>query len=126
MNSVTMFWGNSEQKMFADEVKWNSINTMIIHFIRVDVLFLEKINNEIENRYYIHKINSHYQYIGNVISWNVIKIEKGFADLELVIKQCHKNKHIIFSVKNDVCSYLNLENIASEDLIKKINNQKKY
>ena len=120
MTSITTFWGNSEQKLFSDQVIWSSNYTAIVYFIRVDVKILEKISNESENRYYMHKINNKYQYVGKVLTWNVIKIEKGYADLELVIKQCSKNKDIVFHTKNDVCSYFGFEYIQTEDFIKKI------
>jgi hypothetical protein len=72
-----------------------------------------------ENRYYIHKINNHYQYIGKVLAWNVIQVEKGYANLELVINQCPKQP-IIFHTKNDVCFYYGIAPIKTEDLMKKI------
>jgi len=120
MSSITTFWGNSEQKLFSDEVIWCSSYTAIVHFNRIHVKLLESISNEIENRYYIQKINNKYQYIGKVLSWNVIKVEKGYADLELVIKQCPKNKEIIFYTKNDVCTYFGFTYIQNEDFVKKI------
>jgi hypothetical protein len=120
MSSATTFWGNYGQKMYSDEVKWCSPNTMIVHFNRVDVHFLSKINLEMENRYYIHKVNNHYQYIGKVLAWNVIQVEKGYANLELVINQCPKQQPILFHTKNDVCSYFGITPIKTEDLMKKI------
>jgi hypothetical protein len=120
MSFTTTFWGNSEQKLFSDQVIWSSNYTAIVYFIRVDVKILEKISNEIENRYYIHKINNAYQFVGNVLTWNVIKVEKGFADLELVIQKSPDKKHIIFKTKNDICTCFKLASIKSDDLIKKI------
>jgi len=120
MSSITTFWGNSEQKIFSDEVIWTSNYTAIVHFIHIDVKLLERIRNEIENIYYIQKINNKYQYIGKVLSWNVLKVEKGYADLELVIKQCPTNKEIVFYTKNDVCSYFGFRYIQTEDFVKKI------
>jgi len=120
MSFTTTFWGNSQQQLFADEVKYHSVTTLIIAFIKVDIKLLEHISDKIENRYYIHKINNAYQFVGNVLTWNVIKVEKGFADLELVIQKSPDKKHIIFRTKNDICSCFGLTNIKSDELIKKI------
>jgi hypothetical protein len=118
--TCTTFWGNSKQKMYSDEIKWCSANTMIVHFIKVDVSYLEVISKEVENRHYIHKINHHYQYLGNVMNWNVIKVEKGFVDLELVIKVSLQYKNVLFRTKNDVCASFGLPSIAPSNLVKKI------
>jgi hypothetical protein len=119
-NNCTTFWGNSKQKIYADEIKWCSANTMIVHFTKIDVSYLETISQEVENRHYLHKYNNHYQYLGNVMSWNVIKIENGFVDLELVIKISLKYKNILFRTKNDVCASFGLPSIAPSNLVKKI------
>jgi hypothetical protein len=121
MNSSTTFWGNYQQKMYSDEVKWYSKNTLIVQFNKVDVTLLNKICSEIENRYYVHKTDNHYQFIGKVISWNIIQMEKGFANLELVINQCPNQQSILFHTKNDVCSYLGISMIKTQDWMKKIN-----
>ena len=89
--ATTTFWGNSKQKIY-----------------------------EVENRHYLHKYNNHYQYLGNVMSWNVIKVENGFVDLELVIKISLKYKNILFRTKNDVCASFGLPSIAPSNLVKKI------
>ena len=117
---VTTFWGNSNQKMYSDEIKWCSANTMIVHFIKVDVSYLETISKDVENRHYIHKMNGHYQYLGNVMSWNIIKVQNGFVDLELVIKISLQYKNILFRTKNDVCSSFGLSPISPSNLVKKI------
>ena len=119
--TITTFWGNYEQKMYSDEVKWCSDNTMIVHFNHVDLKLLENINSEIENCYYLHKVQGHYQYVGKVLTCNVIQIEKGFAVLELVIKQRqNQSQPILFHTKNDVCSYYKIAPIPPEEWMNKI------
>jgi hypothetical protein len=55
-----------------------------------------------------------------MLSWNTIRIDKGFYDLELVVNISSKNKNIFFKTKNDVCSFLGINLIKNENLIKKI------
>ena len=65
-------------------------------------------------------MNGHYQYLGNVMSWNIIKVQNGFVDLELVIKISLQYKNILFRTKNDVCSSFGLSPISPSNLVKKI------
>jgi len=120
MSTATTFWGNYMQKMYCDEIKWSSPNTMIVHFNRVDIKLLENIHMENEKRHYLHKVKNQYQYVGQILTWNIIQVENGFVNLELVINRCPTHS-ILFHTKNDVCSYYGIPTISPENWMNKIN-----
>lgn len=124
---IVTLWGNEDAVFMNEEVLYESEQVMIVRFKMLcnDTYYNTLVWNTNSHIEYIHKSKGIYKYIGQVNKLHIIQINRGIAEIELIIiknnsEAIYKHMHCPCSTKYDVCEMRRWTKMKYEDLIKKV------